>query len=103
MYVAMNQFRVTPGSGELFEDAWRNRQSYLSEVPGFQSFSLLRGDDGVYISQSFWVDEAAFLAWTESEAFRKAHGQRLPEGVLAGPPNLACYDVVLAESSTQVG
>jgi len=103
MYVAMNQFRVTAGCGEQFEDAWRNRQSYLSEVPGFQSFSLLRGETGVYISQSFWVDEAAFVAWTESEAFRKAHGQRLPEGVLAGPPSLSCYDVVLAESGAQSG
>ena len=43
MYIAMNQFRVKPGAGAEFERAWRERQSYLSEVPGFESFHLLRG------------------------------------------------------------
>jgi heme-degrading monooxygenase HmoA len=98
MYVAMNRFRVAPDAGGTFEAAWRDRQSYLDQVPGFVSFQLLRGADGVFVSQSLWRDEASFVAWTESEAFRKAHGQRLPEGTLMGPPELSCYDVVLSEA-----
>jgi heme-degrading monooxygenase HmoA len=66
MYIAMNQFRVKPGAGADFERAWRERQSYLSEVPGFESFNLLRGplEDGaqLYASHTVWTDEPAFKA-----------------------------------------
>ena len=98
MFIAMNRFQVAPGRGGDFESAWRDRKSYLNQVPGFRSFKLLKGEGGVYISHSTWDDEAAFVAWTESDAFRKAHGQRLPEGVLAGPPQVSCFDVVISEN-----
>lgn len=95
MFIAMNRFRVQPGRGGDFETLWRERDTYLTEVPGFVRFHLLKGEDDTYISHSTWESEAAFEAWTESEAFRKAHGRRLPEGVLAGPPQFAGYTVVL--------
>jgi heme-degrading monooxygenase HmoA len=106
MFIAMNRFTVAPGRGEDFETAWRERDTYLDEVPGFVRFALLKGEGGVYISHSTWENEAAFEAWTESEAFRKAHGRRLPEGVLAGPPQFAGYSVVLdleAEGAAPAG
>jgi len=96
MFIAMNRFKVQPGRGADFESAWRERDTYLVEVPGFLSFHLLRGEGDAYISHSTWESEAAFAAWTDSEAFRKAHGRRLPEGVLAGPPQFAGYEVVLS-------
>ena len=98
MYFAMNRFRVTKGNEAVFEEAWRRRESYLDGVPGFLAFYLLRGPEGEFISCSKWESEVAFLGWTESEAFRKAHGQaRMPEGVLEGPPRLTCYEVVLSQ------
>lgn len=99
MFIAMNRFRVQPGRGADFEAAWRERESHLQGVPGFLRFQLLRGEEGTYVSHSTWESEAAFSAWTESEAFRRAHGRRLPEGVLAGPPALSVYEVVLAEEA----
>ena len=42
MYVAMNRFRVAPGHEEEFERAWRERESFLHEVPGFRRFALRR-------------------------------------------------------------
>jgi heme-degrading monooxygenase HmoA len=96
MFIAMNRFTVQPGRGADFEQAWRDRDTYLAEVPGFLTFHLLKGEGDVYISHSTWESEAAFAAWTESEAFRKAHGRRLPEGVLAGPPQFAGFDSVLS-------
>lgn len=99
VFIAMNRFRVRPGRDADFEAAWRERESHLAAVPGFQRFYLLKGEGGTYVSHSTWESEAAFAAWTESEAFRKAHSRRLPEGVLAGPPELACYDVVLTEEA----
>ena len=99
MYIAMNHFRVKPDSAADFERAWRERQSFLAEVPGFQAFHLLRGavDEGaqLYASHTVWKDEAAFQAWTQSEAFRKAHsqgGKTVP--YLMGPPRFAGWSAV---------
>jgi heme-degrading monooxygenase HmoA len=99
MYIAMNNFRVRAERAAEFEDAWRNRQSFLAGVPGFREFHLLRGpldDDGVrlFASHTVWEDEASFRAWTESEAFRKAHAQGKVGDLLAGPPRFVGWDVV---------
>ena len=97
MFIAMNRFSVNPERGDDFEKHWRQRETYLAEVPGFQSFALLRGDEpGEYISHSTWESRAAFEAWTKSEPFRKAHAQaRTPEGVLVGHPRLETFEAVL--------
>jgi heme-degrading monooxygenase HmoA len=98
-FIAMNRFTVNPERGAEFEEHWRKRESHLHEVPGFVRFALLRGDaPGDYVSHSTWESRRAFEAWTESEAFRKAHaGARTPEGVLAGPPRLERYEAVLEQ------
>ncbi len=100
MYIAMNRFRVNAGFEDGFEQMWRSRDSYLSEVAGFKDFHLLRGAtaDGItiFVSHSTWESHGAFVAWTESEAFRKAHGDaRSPQGTLAGHPVFEGYEVVL--------
>jgi heme-degrading monooxygenase HmoA len=78
MFIAMNRFRVIPGSEVEFETVWTTRDSHLSGVPGFIAFHLLRGperDDHVlYSSHTMWRSRGDFEAWTRSEAFRRAHG-----------------------------
>jgi heme-degrading monooxygenase HmoA len=85
MYVAMNRFKVVPGSEAAFEAVWRGRKSRLGEMAGFRSFHLLRGptteSHTLYASHTVWASEAAFRAWTTSEQFRAAHrdaGQNKP-------------------------
>ena len=100
MYIAINRFRVARGHEDVFEKVWRERNSYLDEVSGFRSFQLLRGapdEEGTtFLSHSTWESEAAFRAWTESEAFRKAHADaRSPKGTLLGHPVFEGYEVVL--------
>jgi heme-degrading monooxygenase HmoA len=77
MFVAMNRFKVLPGSEDAFEAVWRARQSRLDEMPGFMAFHLLRGPSGethtLYASHTVWEDETAFRAWTTSEQFRATH------------------------------
>jgi len=97
LFIAMNRFTVNEGQGPAFEKAWKERESYLEEVPGFMLFQLLKAEDGTYVSHSTWESEAAFADWTKSEAFRKAHSNRLPEGILAGHPQFSCYEVVVAQ------
>ncbi len=77
MYIAMNRFKVAPGSEQAFEQMWTGRDSYLHEVPGFIEFHLLRGpkkdDHTLYSSHTIWASHASFEDWTRSEAFRMAH------------------------------
>ncbi|MEM7220214.1 MAG: antibiotic biosynthesis monooxygenase [Pseudomonadota bacterium] len=100
MFIAMNRFQIAPGFEVGFEKVWRERDSYLDEVPGFVSFKLLKGpsaDDHVlYASHSVWESRAAFVAWTESEHFRKAHAQAsAPKGTYLGHPELETFEAVL--------
>ena len=98
MYIAMNNFRVLPDHAAEFEEAWRNRESYLASVRGFREFHLLRGpvEEGqrLYASHTVWDDEASFRAWTDSDAFRKAHAQGKVGNLLAGPPRFVGWEVV---------
>lgn len=100
MFIAMNRFRINRGFEEGFEQLWRDRKSYLGEVPGFRSFALLRGpaqdDHVVYASHAVWESRDAFDAWTRSAHFRKAHAQRkAPKGTYQGHPNLELFEAVL--------
>ena len=100
MFIAMNRFRIALGHEGDFEELWRNRESYLDSVPGFKEFHLLKGpvDEScaLYASHSVWASRKAFEEWTESEAFRRAHGQaRAPEGTYLGPPVFEGFEVVM--------
>ncbi len=100
MYIAMNRFGIRVGREADFEKLWRERETYLDQVPGFREFHLLRGpsdaEKTLYVSHSTWDSRAAFDAWRESEAFREAHASaRSPEGTLLGHPQLEAFEVVL--------
>ncbi|MCL2162724.1 MAG: antibiotic biosynthesis monooxygenase, partial [Betaproteobacteria bacterium] len=75
--------------------------SFLGEAPGFIRFSLLQGPQTeeytLFASHTEWENEAAFEAWTRSEAFRKAHANaaRTPREIYLGPPELELFDSVL--------
>ncbi len=77
MYIAMNRFKVAPGSEAAFEQMWTGRDSYLHAVPGFVEFHLLRGpkkdDHTLYSSHTVWASQSTFEDWTRSEQFRAAH------------------------------
>ena len=99
MFLAMNRFQIARGFEDGFEQVWRQRESFLDEVPGFRSFALLRGTSNdeytLYASHSVWESRAAFDAWTESDSFRKAHAQTsAPKGTYLGHPNLETFDEV---------
>jgi heme-degrading monooxygenase HmoA len=77
MFVAMNRFKVRKESERDFEQVWLSRETHLEDVPGFIEFHLLKGPEAdgyvLYASHSTWRSEANFRAWTQSDAFRKAH------------------------------
>ena len=100
MFIAMNRFRIAPGREAEFIEVWRQRDSRLTEVPGFQSFNLLQGASDehatVFVSHSTWASAAVFQDWTRSESFRAAHasaGQQ--RGLYLGPPQFEGFETVL--------
>jgi heme-degrading monooxygenase HmoA len=100
MFIAMNRFRITRGAEETFETLWRTRESRLEGVPGFREFHLLRGpsndEETLYASHTVWDSRAAFEAWTQSEAFVRAHQQaRAPKGTYRGHPALELFEAVI--------
>ncbi len=101
MYIAMNRFRVIKERSKDFEQVWTNRDSYLHEVPGFVAFHLLRGperdDYQLYASHTIWQTYDAFVGWTKSEAFRKAHaraGNESTQTLVAGPSEFEGFQIV---------
>lgn len=102
MFIAMNRFRVSAGREADFERTWRERKSYLAEVPGFVQFALLRdeGWSGEYVSHTTWRDRDAFLEWTRSDAFAAGHRQGPVTGLLEGPPQLSTYEAVIIDAAS---
>ena len=101
MFYAMNRFRIAIGHEDAFEAIWKGRDSSLSEMPGFQSFHLLRGDTDaeegftLFASHSIWASRDDFIAWTKSENFRQAHKNAAADkGIYLGPPKFEGFSVV---------
>jgi heme-degrading monooxygenase HmoA len=100
MYIAMNRFKVAPGSETAFEDLWTSRDTHLKEVPGFVEFHLLKGpqkeDHVLYSSHTIWSNYEAFEGWTHSDAFRAAHRNAGNEtrSLYLGHPEFEGFEVI---------
>ncbi len=99
MFIAMNRFKVVPGSQVDFERVWTTRDTHLREISGFIAFHLLRGpereDHVLYSSHTLWRCQEDFEAWTRSEAFRAAHrdaGSNRP--LYLGHPEFEGFEVI---------
>ena len=100
MYIAMNRFRIAVGQESGFEALWRERDSHLTGVPGFREFHLLRGptdnEATLFASHTVWDTGESFEAWTNSEAFRKAHSKaHSPKGMHLSHPIFEGFEVIL--------
>lgn len=100
MFIAMNRFKIVHGKEDVFESIWRERDSHLEGVTGFKSFHLIKGkkesEFTLYASHSTWASEAAFLNWTKSEAFRRAHsGAGEHKDIYLGHPVFEGFEVVI--------
>lgn len=77
MFAVITEFSVAPESRDAFEDNFTaSMQATLSDVPGLQRAQLLRPDtaDRGYLAVMEFDDEAAYTAYTSSDAFHTAHG-----------------------------
>jgi heme-degrading monooxygenase HmoA len=93
MVVAMFHVEVAPGHEERLIEGFRHRAKLVDTMPGFLGFELLRHRDepNKFLVITRWERYEDFIAWTESEQFRKAHER---EGAPTLSTQLALYEVV---------
>ena len=99
-FIAMNRFKIVIGKEPDFENIWKNRETHLDNVKGFQRFNLLRGlsndEYTLYTSHSTWDSKSDFNNWRSSEAFRKAHsGGGQHKDIYLGHPEFEGFEVIL--------
>ena len=99
-YIAMNRFKIALGRESEFAGIWKNRETFLDDVAGFQKFNLLKSpandDYTLYTSHSTWNSKTDFEKWKKSEAFRKAHsGGGDHRGIYLGHPEFEGFEVIL--------
>ena len=100
MYIAMNRFKIVLGKEKEFEEVWKNRDTHLDGVKGFNNFNLIRGDTNenysLYSSHSTWDSKDDFINWTKSDAFRKAHNSAgKHKDIYLGHPEFEGFNVIL--------
>ena len=100
MFLAMNRFKIIKGREADFEQIWRERDTHLEEVEGFEAFSLVRGNSEesytLYASHTIWESRQYFIAWTKSEAFRRAHKNAGNHGdIYLGHPEFEGFEKVM--------
>jgi len=104
MFVTMNRFTIATEFREAFEDRFRQRESFLGEVPGFIRNTVLRpveGSSNQHIVMTLWTSREAFENWTKSDSFRKAHANagKTPTEWYAAPTKLDAFESVCDHSA----
>lgn len=94
MHIAINRLRVPPEYAEHLERAFQHSSGSMRDVPGFRAFKFLKHErGGEYLVVTEWDDRAAFEAWTQSEAFARAHAATNPNSPVKS--ELSVYEVLI--------
>ncbi len=104
MFVTMNRFTIDPEHWEDFENRFKQRAGLVDGEPGFIRNAVLRPaeDSGrQHIVMTLWESRDAFLAWTKSESFKKAHARagQTPKEWFAAPTKLEIFEAVTDTSN----
>ena len=99
-FIAMNRFKIALNRESDFENIWEKRETFLSNVPGFIEFHLVKGKTEdthtLYASHSTWESRKDFENWTKSEAFRKAHkGAGAHSDIYLEHPQFEGFEVII--------
>lgn len=73
--IKINAITVPEDSGDELGKRFAARAGAVDGQDGFEGFELFRPTDGrnVWLVVTRWRDEAAFEAWTSSQAFAHGH------------------------------
>jgi heme-degrading monooxygenase HmoA len=103
MIVVMTKFPVKPEHKEAYAEHLKASVSRHSveEQPGFEDMRLLAphpsphgGENNMFIIETTWLDMPSFLAYTQSDAFKKSHENMPPHDWFAGRPSVEIYETI---------
>jgi heme-degrading monooxygenase HmoA len=105
MIVVSNRIPVAKGHEEEFAQRFRDRAQLVERHPGFVRLEICRpvpvalhgremGGSEYHVVLTYWERKEDFLAWVQSEDFRKAHSQRTPEGMFAGESVFEMHEII---------
>ena len=98
MITVANRIYVNPDHAEAFEERFKNRASLVDGMPGFVSYQLWRPqtDGAPYVVLTTWESQAAFEAWTQSDAFRHGHARSgtLPKDTFSRPSQMEMHEII---------
>ncbi|OCG26506.1 antibiotic biosynthesis monooxygenase [Gilliamella sp. Fer1-1] len=103
MYIVMNRFKIKRGSEDAFIEIWRNRDSHLKEMKGFNRFYFLQGktEEDYTLFSSFveWDSKDDFDAWVNSPHFKHTHrntdNRPNNKDIYFDSAQLECFEVIL--------
>lgn len=95
MYVVMNVLQVPAEGKERMKEMFAKSADNMKQVPGCVEFMFLdSSEENKQVVYTKWETKEAFEAWTQSEAFRRAHDERRTGQSTATGSKLETYEVV---------
>ncbi len=94
--VKINAITVPPERMGEFAERFANRAGRVEQAEGFESFELLRPNDGrgVCLVLTRWRSEADFQAWMASADFGAGHAQHRSGGPVGTASEVWSFDVL---------
>jgi heme-degrading monooxygenase HmoA len=97
MFAVINRLKSPPDYGVHLERAFRHAGN-MQDIPGFVGYQFMRntrelkpGDILEYVALTYWDSREAYVAWTKTEAFSRAHQRTENSPVTAA---VDTYDVL---------
>lgn len=95
MYVAMNVLGIPEEQKEKMAQMFSHAAESMKTVPGCLEFLFLDAvGENKQVVYTKWESQAAFEAWTRSDAFARAHSREATSASPAGSSTLEQYVVL---------
>jgi heme oxygenase (mycobilin-producing) len=94
--VKINAITVPQERFDEFAERFANRAGRVEQADGFESFELLRPNDGrdVCLVLTRWRSEEDFQAWMQSTDFSAGHSQHRSSGPVGTASEVWSFDVL---------
>lgn len=95
MYVVMNVLQVPEQGKAKMAELFAQSAEHMRRVPGCLEFQFLSSTtEDKQIVYTKWESQEAFKAWTESEAFQRAHSKERTGQSTATGSKIEIYEVI---------
>ncbi len=108
MVVVMTKFPIKPEYFNEFKKLAENfGEKGIKEQKGFIKMEILEPkklpiphlpENNTFIIMTYWESMEDFIAYTRSEAFRKAHEKQPPKDIFAGQLAVEVYEIIKEET-----